>query len=460
MNVVGRTYDRWVKQLEEKGLADQTYRLRYHVQPPVGWLNDPNGLSQFHGLYHFFFQYAPFGVDGSDVKFWGHATSRDMIHWDYHDVAIYADSPQDIHGVFSGGAFVEDGKLELFFTGNVKLAGDYDFITAGREGNTLYMASDDGFHFGHKSCLLHAGEYPAQYSCHIRDPKVWKEDGRYWMLLGARSRDDRGAVLVYRSPDKKQWQLIREVTGNRSFGYMWECPDLIRLDGERFLSMSPQGVGHQSHRFQNVYASGYLPFTDGELDVDRFEEWDYGFDFYAPQSFVDEAGRTILVGWAGLPDIEYTNPTTQLGWQHCLTTPRQLSLHDGKICQWPVEEFERLRKTRQVLEDELTIDQATFDLEIETTQGDFTLTINELIELRFSDGLLTLSLDDRAGYGRGQRFCECDRIETLRLLADTSLLEIYVNGGEKVLTTRFYIAETQRRIKLTGAVREAVLWEI
>ncbi|MDY5742240.1 MAG: glycoside hydrolase family 32 protein, partial [Lachnospiraceae bacterium] len=429
---------------------------------PVGWLNDPNGLSYYQGQYHFFFQYAPFSADGQALKFWGHATSTDLIHWQYHDVAIYPDSPQDIHGVYSGGTLTIDGQMELFFTGNVKLAGDYDFIHDGREGNTLRLVSEDGFHFGAKQCVIPATEYPKDYSCHIRDPKVWKDGSVYYMLLGARRRDDVGCVLLYSSSDKLNWKFEREIGSKQPFGYMWECPDRIELAGRVFLAMSPQGVGHQPHRLQNVYAAGYLPWTSEPLDEGSFTEWDFGFDFYAPQTFVDQKGRTILVGWAGLPDIPYTNPTVALGWQHCLTTPRELTLKNGRVCQWPVEEFESLRSQALELKNNSSVEVAgtAFDLELIQPQESFELSVNEAVSLQFADGLLTLSLSEAAGYGREKRYCEVETIRELRILADSSLLEIYVNGGEQVLTTRYYVPEQNRRLQLAGQAKAATVWSL
>ena len=99
------------------------YRLGHHLMPPVGWLNDPNGLCWFKGRYHIFFQYSPFEVQGG-LKFWGHYSSENLVSWKYEGTALYPDSPYDCHGVYSGSAFVENEKMHLFYTGNVKLDGE------------------------------------------------------------------------------------------------------------------------------------------------------------------------------------------------------------------------------------------------------------------------------------------------------------------------------------------------
>ena len=128
MNALHRDLKRLVPLAEERGRAlregDRT-RLRFHLMPPVGWMNDPNGLCWYRGNYHVFYQYGPFDPTGG-VKHWGHWTSPDLIHWTQQPTAMYPDQPWDVHGVYSGSALVEDDALYLYYTGNVKFAGDYD----------------------------------------------------------------------------------------------------------------------------------------------------------------------------------------------------------------------------------------------------------------------------------------------------------------------------------------------
>ena len=164
--------------------------------PPVGWLNDPNGLCWYKGRYHVFFQYAPFDVEGG-LKFWGHYTSENLVDWKYEGTALYPDSPYDCHGVYSGSAFTEHGKMHLFFTGNVKIDGDYDYINEGRETSTLHVESEDGIHFEkyEKNPVLTAPEGISPDS--FRDPKVWKHEDSYYMVCGA-SKNQKGQALLYR----------------------------------------------------------------------------------------------------------------------------------------------------------------------------------------------------------------------------------------------------------------------
>ena len=171
-NALQRDLARLVARIEREDgprAAADPYRQRFHLMPPVGWLNDPNGLCQFQGIYHAFFQYSPFNAEGG-VKMWGHYTSKDMIKWEYQGTALYPDQPFDCHGVYSGSAFIEDGKMYLYYTGNVKLEdGEYDYIRIGREGNTVLVITEDGKTFGKKKELMRNSDYPDDLTCTFTD---------------------------------------------------------------------------------------------------------------------------------------------------------------------------------------------------------------------------------------------------------------------------------------------------
>lgn len=459
------------KTREELSVSDRKFREKLHLMPPVGWLNDPNGLCWYKGKYHVFFQYAPFDVEGG-LKFWGHYTSEDMIDWKYEGTALYPDSSYDCHGVYSGSALVDDGKLHLFFTGNVKIDGDYDYINEGRETSTLHVESEDGIHFSNKEEVISFSEYPEEFTCHIRDPKVWKENGKYFMVLGGRLKGDKGAVLVYESGDLKEWKLLRTITTSEVFGYMWECPDYFELDGEKILSVSPQGLTREEFRFQNIYQSGYFILKeDGSVDVKDFREWDMGFDFYAPQTFTDVQGRRILIGWMGMPDAdeEYVNKTIEEGWQHCLTVPRELKLKDGKILQYPVKELENLRKEKTVLNDENSAVELRvevnegFDLvleEIALTGSSFQISMGGQMLFRYENGTAEIGFPGVTGAGRKVRKAQINELRNIRFLVDTSAAEIYLNDGETVFSTRYYPDREDLLLKIQGGKFKGNLWNL
>ena len=114
-------YEKWYKENEayrERVAADQD-RLKFHLMPKTGWLNDPNGLCQFNGTYHIYYQYTPFEPTG-ELKTWGHYTTKDFIHYEDFGPVVFPDEDIDAHGVYSGSAFIEDDTIHYFYTGNLK----------------------------------------------------------------------------------------------------------------------------------------------------------------------------------------------------------------------------------------------------------------------------------------------------------------------------------------------------
>ena len=161
-------------------------RLHFQLMPPTGWMNDPNGLCEFQGINHIYFQYTPF-LAGWGTKLWGHYTTTDWIHFQECEPFLFPDCDWDRDGVYSGSAFVDGDKIHYFYTGNVKLQDkDYDYILEGREQNTIHLVSEDGVHAGEKQLVMTNADYPADMSKHVRDPKIFAKNGRYYMVQGAR----------------------------------------------------------------------------------------------------------------------------------------------------------------------------------------------------------------------------------------------------------------------------------
>ena len=467
MNALTRDLIRLTEKAEKSADADSRFRQKIHLMPPTGWLNDPNGLCQHGGVFHAYFQYSPFNAEGG-VKMWGHCTSRDMVRWEYQGTALYPDQPFDCHGVYSGSAFAEDGVMYVYYTGNVKLEDreDYDYINTGREANTVLVTSRDGQNFGPKQLLMKNTDYPPDLSLHVRDPKVWKDHGTYYMIQGARTKADTGQALIFRSEDRINWTLHNRVETEAPFGYMWECPDYFEVSGVKLLLASVQGLTGGVWDERNVYQSGYFLVGGDILDEYRLSEyrlWDYGFDYYAPQSFETEDGRRIQIGWMGMPDCEeYTNPTIKDGWQHCFTFPREIFVEDGKVRQRPVRELEE--RERQI---EDVQDDAFSGLFIKEGYPVYDLTVDRISENRFRAVLadeLVLEYTGRrfemrflnrnkssVSAGRGLRYTELERLENVRILADVSSVEVFLNNGEYVLTTRYYPDKACVRVEAEGA---------
>lgn len=468
-------YERWYQENQEyrNRVNQDRDRLTYHLMPETGWLNDPNGLCQHHGEYHIYYQYTPFEPTG-ELKLWGHYTTRDFIHYRKCDPVLFPDHDFDAHGVYSGSAFVEGDVIHYFYTGNVKYfdRDDYDYIMTGRGSNLVHCTSRDGFEFSEKELLMTNRDYPQDMSAHIRDPKIVKEKDSYYMVLGARDSESRGMALLYRSDDLEHWAYYNRITTRETFGYMWECPDLFRLDGQMCLISCPQGVKRRGVDFWNVHQCTVMKLDyDFERNTYHIEEDDIrmvdrGFDFYAPQTFEDESGRRILIGWMGIPDADYTNPTTEAGWQHALTIPRVLHMRNGRLIQEPVPEILQLRekmrtycfgegsadgredadgkpgdsgKTEANGKPDLSAErELVYQADVKFSRCETVkLELRSGVTLSYEDGLLTLDLGT-CGSGRTIRRAEVEELRNLQVFSDTSSLEIFVNGGEEVFTTRVY----------------------
>lgn len=447
-----RDLDR-LRQEKEQGATHGEWGELFHLMPPVGWLNDPNGLCQYQGRYRAYFQYAPFDVNGG-VKCWGYQTSTDLLQWHYEGCPLYPDQPSDVSGVYSGSALVQPDGIHIFYTGNVKLEDrdGYDYIRTGREANTIHTVTTDGLHFGPKHVVMRNSDYPEDDTCHVRDPKVWQDDSGFWMVQGARRSDDVGEILLFHADDLERWTLEARLTTPEPFGFMWECPDYFNLtdkagETHHILSTSPQGLSGGAWDRRNVYQSGFFELTSPIQENPSFSGftlWDAGFDFYAPQTFQADDGRRILIGWMGMPDTpDITNLTIADGWQHCFTLPREISFEDGQVVQKPVRELAEHRTDEQSAQGSFVdMGTAAFDCEIENANQPFTATIAHELRLSWDGHVFRMAFEDPAmdsvGAGRTERFEELPELMGLRIVTDASSVEVFLEGVPYTFSTRFY----------------------
>jgi beta-fructofuranosidase len=444
----------------------------FHLTPGHGWMNDPNALCQFRGTYHFCYQYGP-DWPNSDTKWWGHATSPDLLTWTRTEPAMAPELPEERDGVWSGCALVETGpdgteRIRVFYTAHLVPEGAVPHTAYDHVAHQVATHSSDGVRYQDRHVILSPADYPAEVCAHVRDPKVWREaDGTWWMLLGTRlvvdeSRErDTGAVMLWSSPDGEAWTFNRFVRPMERLGYMWECPNIVRLGGRDYLAVCPQGMPHEELRWQNRWQAGYFPLAGrmqqaDTVDAASFTEWDHGFDFYAPQIFVDQQGRSILVGWMGTFDPSYSSAPEGLAWCHCLTLPRELSLAtDGSLLQWPVRELDARRGTPIQLAPNVPLTCANMhaDILLKDIRGTGALALGtteegELLSLAFNGERLSLVFGQTdaakaAALGRTHRTIACSALTDLRVVVDGSTVEVYANRGAQVFSTRWFPAGNQ-----------------
>lgn len=436
---------------------EEKYRLNYHLMPAKGLLNDPNGLVEKNGIYYVFYQWNDKEC-AHGAKKWGLYTSKDLINWEIKDVALSPDEWYETHGCYSGSGIVVEDRINLIYTGNVKNEKDQ------RESyQCLAIESEDGS-FDKIGPVI--DKIPEGYTEHFRDPKVWKENGIYYMVIGAQNNNLLGEVLLYSSLDFREWKLIGSIYNKNDMGYMIECPDLFKLNGTTILSYSPQGLEPKGDLYNNIFQSGYVigevDYLTGQSNWGDFTELDRGFDFYAPQTFLDNKGRRILYAWMGLE--EKGQPTMEEeGWVHALTIPRELQLIDGKIFQKPLEEMKILRKNEIIyeniiLENKLVLDKIegdSYELLIELENFDSTSfginlrkNLEEELTIKFEDERLILDRN-KTLFLDGSRACKIEgKTHKLHIFMDKSSVEIFYNDGKEVFTSRVFSGDDATGIEI------------
>lgn len=429
-------------------LTNDRYRLGYHVSAPAGWINDPNGFCYFKGYYHIFYQYHPYSADWGPMH-WGHARSKDLVHWESLPLALAPDTKADEDGCFSGSAIVKDDTLYLIYTGH-HYYGDGDPDHFWQNQNLAYSQDEITFtKYAQNPIIAHE---PADNTHHFRDPKVFEKDGSYYMVLGSQSKDGAGRAIMYRSSDLKNWEYLGPFAkAKEDEGYMWECPDFFNLAGKDILLLSPQGIKPQKEKYLNLFQTGYF-VGDYELATNTFThgaftEIDLGHDFYASQTTLTPDGRRVVLGWMDMWESDF--PEKADGWAGALTLPRELKLKGERLYMSPIKELEKLRTAKLATFTETLTEEkllCTNEKQVELML-DLKDTTDFSFSLRDQVGNEQLTLDfDRDTYKftltKGdQRFATIAPTNSvnLRIFVDTSSLEIFINDGEAVFTERFYL---------------------
>ena len=446
-----------------RNLVAPKFRQQYHFMPPQGWMNDPNGLIYFRGNYHFFYQYNPYGVLW-DAMHWGHAISCDLIRWEHLPPALAPSESYDDFskgGCFSGSAIEHENKLFLLYTGSA--SGPHGIVQT-----QCLASSDDGIHFTKYACNPVITAPKGYDGVNFRDPKVWRYQDLFYMVCGV-SHHGRGQALLFRSKNLIDWDFVNVLAESvGELGSMWECPDFFQLGDQWVLTFSPMHAGVR----KATYLMGDMDYRTGKFDYRCIGELDWGFDFYAPQSFSDYRGRRIIVAWANgwewMPWFKNWGPTYSEGWCGTFCVPREVTLGEDKTLRLaPVREITALR-SEPISMESLNVDEAmiplpvpnplAFDLEL---CFDLTQTTAEIVEigLRAGGGKATLlqldlkrgmlSLDRNKSDNMSCGVCECPlplnghSKLNIRILSDTQSLEVFALDGRVCLSANVFASDTQ-----------------
>ncbi|MFZ0544518.1 MAG: glycoside hydrolase family 32 protein, partial [Candidatus Promineifilaceae bacterium] len=349
--------------------AQEPYRPKYHFTAAQHWINDPNGLVYYDGEYHLFYQYYPKDIVWGPMH-WGHAVSRDLVHWEYLPIALY---PDELGMIFSGSAVI-DWDNSAGFGKNAMVA-----IFTHHNPETLVQSQSIAYSLDCGRSWTKYAENPVieppTDMKDFRDPKViWYDAGDgsgHWVMCLAAGT----AVDFYISTNLREW----EMSGRFGYGYgsvagVWETPDFFKLpvrNGSKTYWVLSVGVieGGPAGGSGTQYFVGIF---DGKNFTAHYERetvlWvDHGADFYAVQSWNNMPdGRRVWLAW--MDNWQYGLHTPATTWRGAMTVPREVVLvetADGpRLVQNPIKELQRLRKGEQRWQDVVIQSNASFSPDI------------------------------------------------------------------------------------------------
>lgn len=457
---------------EEKYIERVTDEMRpkFHVTGAIGWINDPNGFSMYKGEYHLFFQYHPYSTQWGPMH-WGHVKTKDFIKWERLPVALAPDTEADEKGCFSGSAIeLDDGRQLLMYTG-VYHQKDEDGITKDIQHQCIAIGDGIDYEKYELNPVITGDMLPENGSINdFRDPKIWKENDKFYAVVGNRTEDGSGSIVKYESNDGLKWKLSKIIDRcYNEYGKMWECPDYFKLDDEQVLIVSPQEMQAIGMEFHAGF--GTIFFTGNENEAGEFERHhvqaaDYGLDFYAPQTLLAEDGRRIMIAWMqNWTTCNCQIPDSLIYGE--MTIPRELTIRNGRVCQNPVEEIKNYYGRRVAYESVLVRGVTTLP-GIRGRLIDMTITIKPANLEGFNWFRVNVAKDGEnvtvIRYKPKSRMVRIDRSRCgfphdivhirdfmvnpvndelkLRILMDKHSLELFVNDGEQAATTLIYTKQS------------------
>ncbi|WP_317851413.1 glycoside hydrolase family 32 protein [Neobacillus bataviensis] len=471
--------------LEKQQYYTEKYRPQFHFTPERNWMNDPNGMVYYNGEYHLFYQYHPNGTTWGPMH-WGHAVSKDLVHWEHFPIGLAPDK----HGaIFSGSAVVDWNDTSGFFEGGSGLvaifthADTYPDSDRPRQRQSLAYSKDNG-----RTWEKYQGNPVLQEESitDFRDPKVfWHRETNQWVMVLAAGQ----TIRVYTSKNLIAWEFASEFgEGHGSHIGVWECPDLFELpvDGDSnqkkwvlFVS-----IGNDPNYIEGSRTQYFIGDFDGKTFFNHQDPeltlWiDHGRDNYAGVSWSDvpaEDGRRIYIGW--MSNWRYANITPTKEWRSAMTIPRVLGLkktEEGiRLVQNPIDELQSLRHEKIVIENEIVapgknllanVKSNTFEIIAEFEVGSaaefgfkvckgaheetivgYDLVKQTLFVDRTNSGEAAFH-EDFAGKHESHLLPANNKV-TLHVLVDQSSIELFGNDGVTVITDLIFPNQDSKQIEL------------
>lgn len=417
-----------------------------HLKAPDNWINDPNGFIWYQGEYHLFYQYFPYEPQWGTMH-WGHAVSKDLVHWEHKKIALYPSRYEDKNGCFSGSAIEENGKLYLYYTGvryeETSKEDIHHCLNEKFQSSQLMITSKDGYYFDNfhdKKVVISSitdttlGDYT-----HTRDPKIWKGKDKYYMVLGTTEKKRQGKLLFYSSIDLEHWEFLNSYTEDSGiFGWMCECPDLFQINNQYVLLFSSMGFLKDKMTEENQSLCSLVSFEEKTGTLKRQKEYqyiDYGLDIYACQTTKDQDGNQIMIGWMRMPEPVQEEEK----WIGMMSLPRIVEIRNEHICYMahplikaafeesiePIKELDANYAYQLILEIE--------EME-ELTIGDYHIWMeNKCIHTDRSK-----VFPRKEGLRTTFQTPKIEGICMLEIYIEPNLIEIFINNGEYVLSNIVY----------------------
>lgn len=475
----------------------QPYRPQYHFSARANWINDPNGLVYYDGEYHLFYQHNPFGIHWGHMT-WGHAISRDLVHWQELPPAI---AEENSTMIFSGSCVVDKANTSGFGQdGRVPMVAIYTGAQPGNQSQHLAYSLDKG-----RSWIKYTGNPVIDLKQKdFRDPKVfWYEPAKHWVMIVSLPTDKK--ALFYKSSNLKDWTKASEFTAPDSPATIWECPDLVEVpvDGtmERkwvlMLSMGNNGpAGGSGMQYYVGRFNGSAFVNESKPGEVRFVDW--GKDYYAAITFNNLPRRgnrgAISIGW--MNNLQYANDIPTSPFRGAMSLPRELRLAKVptpathyELRQLPIQELKPLLSTsfqwtgtdvaqlnESILNNGLLGDTYCLQLELEATKTGVGVRVKKEEAPKGKGDETVIGYDpsrqqvyvDRSRSGNVSfkkefpgRFTaplkpQNGRI-SLQIWVDRSSVEVFGNDGEVTLTNQIFPKPTSKGIEFFGEGLRSVL---
>ncbi|PQO41969.1 glycoside hydrolase family 32 protein [Blastopirellula marina] len=407
---------------------DQPFRPQFHFTSLRNWLNDPNGMVYLDGEYHLFFQHNPLDKVWGNMT-WGHAVSKDMLHWKQlpHAILPYAGGT-----IFSGTAAVDvDNTLGVQQGGNKTLVAAFTFAK-----QPFYQAMAYSTDRGRSFSLWNEGQaiVPNQgYDPGERDPKIfWHKPSQKWVMVLWVKQAKPGRVLFFNSEDLQNWKEVSQFDRD----WVFECMDLVQLPID----------GDPKNTKWLLYDASF-EYEIGEFDGKTFTtdhkvyRGDYGPNYYAAQSFNNMPdGRCVSIGWMRGDNHPFLKEDMPFNQQMSFPTTMDFrTTEEGlKLYRWPVQEIESLyEETLSLGKTDLAAASAklqTFPAELVDLSIEFAAdNTTELVlylrgeKIEYREGAFNYA-------GTTVPAKPIDGVVSLRVLVDRASVELFANEGAAVST--------------------------